>query len=241
MRFAASSRARSGFVVAGLAVAGALSGSAEAAVIRPTASLPLIGVPYISPTGAGCFTLASVCVTPGAFVQTSATSDFLPANGLLLPAVQDIVATATYNATITPLVGDTPIGFIVLTGQVSEEVIGRTSDTETGSFTTDVSGLGLTGTLSLPGLPGSPLDGLKLMATLDTTHTSSGTTTITADGSVFKIDSFLRCICRRIASGRGAEQVRWADPSGRCAGAVNLGDDAAWLRRPGLRRLSEIA
>jgi hypothetical protein len=77
-----------------------------------------------------------------------------------------------------------------LTGQVSEEVIGRTSDTETGSFTTDVSGLGLTGTLSLPGLPGSSLDGLKLMATLDATHTSSGTTTITADGSVFKIDSF---------------------------------------------------
>ena len=111
-------------------------------------------------------------------------------NGLLLPAVQDIVATATYDATITPLVGDTPIGFIVLTGQVTEEVIGRTSDTETGSFTTDVSGLGLSGTLSLPGLPGSPLDGLKLMATLDTAHTSSGTTTITADGSVFKIDSF---------------------------------------------------
>jgi hypothetical protein len=190
MRFAAFNRARSGFVAAGLAVAGVLSGSAEASVIRPTASLPLIGVPYISPTGAGCFTLASVCVTPGAFVQTLATSDFLPANGLLLPAVQDIVATATYDATITPLVGDTPIGFIVLTGQVSEKVIGRTSDTETGSFTTDVSGLGLTGTLSLPGLPGSPLDGLKLMATLDTTHTSSGTTTITADGSVFKIDSF---------------------------------------------------
>ena len=64
MRFAASSKARSGFVAAGVAVGGALSGSA-ASVIRPTASLPLIDVPYISPTGAGCFTLASVCVTPG--------------------------------------------------------------------------------------------------------------------------------------------------------------------------------
>ena len=34
MRFAASSKARSGFVAAGVAVAGALSGSAEASVIR---------------------------------------------------------------------------------------------------------------------------------------------------------------------------------------------------------------
>ena len=100
MRFAASNRARSGFVAAGLAVVVALSGSAEASVIRPTASLPLIGVPYISPTGAGCFTLASVCVTPGVFVQTSATSDFLPANGLLLPAVQDIVARPTTKSTL---------------------------------------------------------------------------------------------------------------------------------------------
>ena len=49
MRFAASSKARSGFVAAGVAVAGALSGSAEASVIRPTASLPLIDVSYISP------------------------------------------------------------------------------------------------------------------------------------------------------------------------------------------------
>ena len=117
MRFAASSKASSGFVAAGIAVAGALSGSAEASVIRPTASLPLIDVPYISPTGAGCFTLASVCVTPGAFVQTSATSVFVPANGLLLPAVQDIVATATYDATLTPLVGNSVVGSVAFTGR----------------------------------------------------------------------------------------------------------------------------
>jgi hypothetical protein len=188
MRFAASNRARSGFVAAGVAVAGALSGSAEASVIRPTASLPLIDVPYISPTGAGCFTLASVCVTPGAFVETSATSVFVPANGLLLPAVQDIVATATYDATLTPLVGNTVIGSVAFTGTVDETVLDRTSDSETGSFTTDITGLKLSGPLSLPSNPS--LDGLTIVATLDTMHKSSGTTRITADGSVFKIDSF---------------------------------------------------
>ena len=41
-----------------------------------------------------------VCVTPGVFVQISATSVFLPAEGML-PAVQDIVAQATYSATLT--------------------------------------------------------------------------------------------------------------------------------------------
>jgi PEP-CTERM motif len=36
----------------------------------------------------------------------------------------------------------------------------------------------------------SPFDGDTLVVTLDPSNTSSGTTTITADGSVFKIDSF---------------------------------------------------
>jgi hypothetical protein len=188
VRFAVSNKTCLSFVAAGVAFAGALSGSAEGSVIRPTASLPLLGVPYISPTGAGCFTLASVCVTPGAFVQTSATSVFVPANGLLLPAVQDIVATATYDATLTPLVGNTVIGSIAFTGTVDETVLDRTSDSETGSFTTDITGLKLSGPLSLPSNPS--LDGLTIVATLDTSHTSSGTTGITADGSVFKIDSF---------------------------------------------------
>src|SRR3984957_17202860 len=236
MRFAASSKARSGCVAAGVAVAGALSGSAVASVIRPTASLPLIDVPYISPTGAGCFTLASVCVTPGAFVQISATSVFVPANGLLLPAVQDIMATATYDATLTPLVGNAVIGSVAFTGTVDETVIDRTSDSETGSFTTDITGLKLSGPLSLPSNPS--LDGLTIVATLDTMHTSSGTTRITADGSVFK---FPRRIHRRFASERGAQQVRRPDPASRGAGAFNLSDDADRLRGPRLCGLSSVA
>ena len=78
-------------------------GPAAASVVRPTASLPLIDVPYISPTGAGCFTVAIVCVTPGPFVQTSATSSFDAAG-------QEIIANAVYGATLTlpPPAPDTP-------------------------------------------------------------------------------------------------------------------------------------
>jgi PEP-CTERM motif len=188
MRFAASNKARSGFVAAGVAVAGALAGSAEASVIRPTASLPLIGVPYISPSGAGCFDIAMVCVTPGPFTLTSVVSStFVPGDGLLLPAVQDAVADATYDATLTPIVGSTIVGSVSLKGVVDEQIKGRTSDTETGSFATDITGLSLSGKLMLSG--GGPLDGATLMVTLGESP-STGTTTITADGSVFKIDSF---------------------------------------------------
>jgi hypothetical protein len=170
----------------GLAIAGALTGSAQATVFEPTASLPLIGVAYISPTGAGCFNIG-VCVTPGAFVLTSVvSSNFIPANGAL-PAVQDIEAMAMYGATLTPIAGDTPIGSVALTGTVDEMVFGRTPTSEAGIFPTLITGLQLTGNLILP--PASPLDGAPVLVTLDGSQ-SEGTTTITPEGALFRIDSF---------------------------------------------------
>ena len=78
MRITKSEYGRSAIIAMGLAIAGALTGSAQATVFEPTASLPLIGVAYISPTGAGCFNIG-VCVTPGAFVLTSVvSSNFIP-------------------------------------------------------------------------------------------------------------------------------------------------------------------
>ncbi len=180
MRIAISKHGRSA-IVAGLAAAGALMGPAAASVVRPTASLPLIDVPYISPTGAGCFTVAIVCVTPGPFVQTSATSSFDAAG-------QEIIANAVYGATLTlpPPAPDTPIGSVALHGTIDETVLGRTNDGELGTFATDITGLSLTGTLMLP--PGNPLDGAPVFVTLD--GTSEGKTTITAEGGLFRINSF---------------------------------------------------
>jgi PEP-CTERM motif len=188
VRISIANNARSAIVAAALAAAGALTGSAEASVIRPTASLPLLGVPYISPTGAGCFTIAKICVTPGALIQTKTLSS------MFVMGNQEIVTDAVYSATLTPLIGNTIIGSVALTGTVAELVKNRTSDTQTGTFTTFVTGLDLTGALMLP--PANPLDGHTLLAGLDPLHTSMGMTTITPEGGVgasggpFKIDSF---------------------------------------------------
>jgi hypothetical protein len=188
MRVIVSKHPCSALVAAGLAIVGALTVPAEATVDLGSPSLPLIGVPYISPSGAGCFDIAMVCVTPGPFTLTSVVSStFVPGDGLLLPAVQDAVADATYDATLTSIVGNTIVGSVSLKGVVDEQIKGRTSDSETGSFATDITGLSLSGELMLSG--GGPLDGATLMVTLGGSP-STGTTTITADGSVFKIDSF---------------------------------------------------
>lgn len=177
MLFVASNKARSGICRRWLAVA-AMPGSAHGSVISASLSLPLIGVSYTSPTGAGCFTAEGVCITLGTFVQTSVTSVFLP--------VQDIAAEATYHATLTPLVGDTPLGSVALSGTVDETVIGQTSNTETGSFTTEITALDLTGALALPG---SQFNGVILDLAL------GGSDLVRCDehharGGLFKLGSF---------------------------------------------------
>jgi hypothetical protein len=161
--------------------AGTAAGSAQPIILRPSASLPLIGVPYQSTgVGAGCFSFAGACVTPGPFVQTAATWSFLGSDQL-------IMAEATYSANLTTLVGDTIIGSVSLTGTLDETVFGHTSNSETGSFVTDITSISLSGPLSLPG---SPLNGDILKLVLNPSDTSIGTTTIQADGSMYKINSF---------------------------------------------------
>ena len=123
MRIAVVKQACSAIAAAGLAAAGALTGSAEASIISNSPSLPLLGVPYIATTGVGCFDAAMVCVAPGQFTLASTVSSvFVPAEGML-PAVQDIVADATFDATLTTL-GGTLIGPISLTGTVDKSVEG---------------------------------------------------------------------------------------------------------------------
>jgi hypothetical protein len=172
-----------GALLAALAfAAGTLAGSAQPIILRSSASLPLIDVPYQSTgVGAGCFTLAGACVTPGPFVQTSATPPMFSGGD------QFNTATAAYDADLTPIGGTTIIGSVSLAGTLDEEVLGRTSDSQTGTFTVDITSIDLTGTLSLPGLP---LDGYILKLALNPSDTSSGTTTIAADGAMFQITSF---------------------------------------------------
>jgi PEP-CTERM motif len=182
MRFSGLKDARFSFLAAGAALFGALGGAAQASVVTPTASLPLIGIPYVSPgAGAGCFVIATACVNPGPFIQTSVVSDTFSGGD------QYIVADVTYDATLTPPGETNIIGSVSLTGTVDETVFSRTSNSETGTFAVDLTGLTLTGSLSLPG---NPLNGRMLTVGLDPSDSSSGMTTIAPYGAEFKIYSF---------------------------------------------------
>jgi PEP-CTERM motif len=153
MRNAISKQGRSATIAAGLAVAAALTGSAHAGVIESTPTFPPIPLSFTSPTGAGCFPLG-VCVTPGIFTLTSAVSTFVP---VLLPAVQDIAAEATYTGSLT-----TPasvfLGSFTLTGTVDLEVEGRTFSTEIGSWQAELTGMSLSGPLLSFGTLSATLD-----------------------------------------------------------------------------------
>ncbi len=177
MHIAMSLHGRSAIAAAGLAVAGALTGAAQADVITGSPTFPPNPLSFSSPSGAGCFDIAAVCVTPGVFTLTSSVSSFLP-------AVQDIAADATYTGSLTPLPPATgSLGSFTLTGTVDLEVLGRSSPTKTGSWTADLTGLSLSGPLLSFG---------TLSATLDAQHTSSGTVSIASLGQTgeFRITSF---------------------------------------------------
>ena len=160
-------------LIAGLGATGA----ARAGVITNSPTLPLLGIPYGSPTGAGCFAAVGVCVTPGTLTRTALVSSQFNLSG------QDIVTDATFTAKLTTL-GNAPLGSIALSGTVEEEVLGRTTSTETGSWTTDLTALSLSG----------PAFGHTLTVMLDPSNTSSGTTSIepyVGDGTPkFEVNSF---------------------------------------------------
>ena len=115
-------------------------GPARAGIVTTDPSLPLLNTPYFSTTDAGCFALAAVCVSAGSLSMTSVGSSTFDGAG------QEIVASATYTAMLTDLFG-TPIGTVDLTGSIQETVQGRSSDTDTGLWATDVTGLSLSGTV----------------------------------------------------------------------------------------------
>lgn len=152
----------------------ALAGPAQADIISATPTLPLLDIPYVPTVGAGCFAIKNICVSGGTLTLTSVVSSTFNLSG------QDIVADATYTATLTTL-GNAPLGPLTLTGTIAQEVFGRTTSVETGTWTTEISAMSLSG----------PLQGDTLTLTQDPTNTSSGTTSIVSLGSQgYSISSF---------------------------------------------------
>jgi hypothetical protein len=165
-----------------LAACVALIGGAStvsASVISTTPTLPVLNVPYAAATGVGCFPTAGVCVVPGTFTLTSLTWSSFDSTG------QDIKATASYVSTLTTLAG-APLGPVNLLGTLEEEILGRTSSTELGTWATKLLALSLSG----------PVLGHTLTLTLDPAHASTGQSSIEALGGGvggndgFRIDSF---------------------------------------------------
>jgi len=147
-----------------------------AATIYPFPTLPPPGAVYGTTGGAGCFTFAGVCVTPGALSNLVTISDTFPAAG------EDLVMSATFSTALTTIAG-APIGPFDMTGTIEELVAGRTSATELGSWSTPLLTADFTGTLM----------GHTVSLGLDPMQTSGGTTSIEpAGGGIdgFNITSF---------------------------------------------------
>jgi hypothetical protein len=161
-------------LVACLIGAFTIVGSAQASVISSTPTLPLLNTPYETTASVGCFPLAGLCITGGSLTLTSVDSSSFNAPG------QDIVAEAAYTGTLTTL-GNILIGPVTLTGTVEQEVVGRTTSVETGSWTVDLLNLSLSG----------PVQGHTLALALTNGQSSEGATSIVPLGvQGFSIDSF---------------------------------------------------
>ena len=119
---------------------------ARASVITDSPSLPLLGVPYVSSSGS-CFPALSICVSDGTSTLTSPVVSSFELDG------QHITSGVTFSATLTDL-ADNPLAPVELTGTVEQVVLGRTSDTETGTWNTELVSLslGLPATFLLGGL-----------------------------------------------------------------------------------------
>jgi hypothetical protein len=137
----------------------------------------VLGIPYVSSSGVGCFLAAGVCVEPGTFTQTSLVFSVFNASG------QDILTDVSYAGILTTL-AHVPIGPINLTGTLEQEILGRTFPTELGTWNTELLALSLSGLVL----------GHTLTLTLDGTTPSTGVTSIGLVGSTgdhkFRIDSF---------------------------------------------------
>jgi PEP-CTERM motif len=158
-----------------LATGLALGGAANAAVIANSPTLPPLGVGFSTGGGGSCFPAAGVCAVPGLLTFTSIASSIFDPSG------QDIVANASLTAQITrPAQPPVPV---VLTGTVEEEVLGRTFSTETGSWSTHVLSINLSG----------PVLGNTLTMGLDPSTPSTGEASVdlvVGHEGQFLVDSF---------------------------------------------------
>jgi hypothetical protein len=159
----------------GVLLAGLTLGTAgRAAVITNSTTLPPLGVAFGIGGGGNCFPATGLCAVPGVLTFTSIASSSFNSMG------QDIVANATLTGNVTTQSMVVPV---VLTGTVEEEVLERTTSTQTGSWSTQVLSFDF----------GGPVPSGTLDLGLDTSHTSAGGASVAAvpgQNGLFSVDSF---------------------------------------------------
>jgi PEP-CTERM motif-containing protein len=161
-----------------------LGTEAGASVITSDPTLPVLGVPFAASGGGSCFPTAGVCFQFGSLTFTSVIGS-PPAPAPFNASGQDILANAFFTGELTDT-SFNPLGLVTLTGTVEQEVLGRTTATQTGSWATELLAVNLAGTVL----------GHNLTMTLDSGTPSTGTTSIvpiTVDGNnngTFRVDSF---------------------------------------------------
>lgn len=178
--------------------------------------------------GAGCFPAAGVCAGSGRLSYSNIVSTFDAAG-------QELTFDAVFTVPIVTDPGLTPLGTASLAGDGSVRVLGRTSATELGSWTTQITSLDLTGTFM----------GVPLTAVLDADPGKElvGGTTIASSGNRFEVTSFFDIFvditlssAPPLTTGRGplhAELVPTPEPAGLALLVLPLAGLAAlhWRRR----------
>jgi hypothetical protein len=178
MRISSFSRAAAGLLAVGAMLQLGSLRTADAAVITSSPALPVLGVPFMTSGGAGCFPAVAKCISAGSLTMTA------PSTSTIVGPNEVITAHATYDGELTTL-GGAPITPVTLTGTLEETVLDRSGLFETGTFDTVLDSLSLSG----------PVLGHTLTLELDPSHTSGGEVSITEVGTNeniphFKIDSF---------------------------------------------------
>jgi PEP-CTERM motif len=170
--------------------------SASRGIARATI-LALLAAPGVAQAGIDVASPGLPVTAPGTFYQAegppvcyqtsgplaclnSGSLVALPTPGLSFGGGDEM---ASFNAEFfgDVSINGTPIGQATLTGTADITVLGRSSDSETGSFTVDLTSLDLTGSL----------DGYSLELATDPGNPSSGTTSVLSNGDgTFQINSF---------------------------------------------------
>jgi hypothetical protein len=158
-----------------LLVAAIGAGTASASVISDQPTLPPANGVYAAAAGPQCFPTLGICVDPGKLSILSVIDSTFDGSG------QHLKLDTQFNSMVTDL-GHAPLGPVVLTGEIDETVAGRSTATDTGTWTASLDSLDLSGSVL-----GSPVEvGLDP----DPLKPSIGETSIVPVGSDFLISSF---------------------------------------------------